>query len=101
MEEGVAEGDIRARIYDKIVKPLQDFASTYSETSPPRPVVAQKSQKTWEDKEPIFNIQMAPIINVDPALQKESYYSSEGVVCPTLDEVELFRLDLANTPDRK
>ncbi|CAN9373242.1 unnamed protein product [Alternaria sp. RS040] len=101
LEEGVTEGDIRARIYDKIVKPLQDFASTYSETSPPRPVVAQKTQKTWEDKEPISNIQMAPIINVDPALQEESYYSSEGVICPTLDEVELFRLDLASTPDGK
>ena len=99
--EGVAEGDIRARVYDKIVKPLQDLASTYSETSPSRPVVAQKPHKTWEDKGPTLDIQVDRTVHVEPALQTACQYSYNDIAFPAVDEGQLFSLDLANVLDEK
>ncbi|CAN9186583.1 unnamed protein product [Alternaria alternata] len=99
--EGVAEGDIRARVYDKIVKPLQDLASTYSETSPSRPVVAQKPHKTWEDKGPTLDIQVDRTVHVKPALQTACQYSYNDIAFPAVDEGQLFSLDLANVLDEK
>ncbi|OWY55928.1 hypothetical protein AALT_g11255 [Alternaria alternata] len=99
LEEGVAEAEIRASIYDKIFKPLQEFAATYSDISKPRPVLPHKCNATREGKEPIVEIQVDQIVRVESALQAACQYSYNDTASPAVDEGQLFSLDLANVLD--
>lgn len=101
LEEGMAEADIRANIYDRIVKPLQELAATYSDTSKPQPVSLHEYNATWEDKEPIVDIQVDRIVHVESVSQAAYQYSNDNNAFPSVDEVQLFRLDLANVLDGK
>jgi hypothetical protein len=101
LEEGIAETDIRAKIYDKIVKPLQEFTATYNDTAKPQSVLVQQYNATWEERKPTLNIRVDRIADVEPALQAARQYSYNDTASPVVDEGQLFSLDLANVLDEK
>lgn len=99
LEEEVAEGEIRANLYDKIVKPLQDFVYTYSETSPSRSTSAYEHKNTLKVPKPVLNMHVNQVLDIGLPVQVACIPSCNDLTSSDMDCVELFTLHRAGVPD--